>query len=122
MSYLLLYLFFFGYSNNIKHEENYEKIFSESNKDSSLEKINFFNVDNEELFLTDFKDKVLLVNLWATWCAPCRIEMPSLDRLQKILGDKHFQVIAIAVEKTDISKIIEFYGRSKYYKSNDLSR
>ena len=35
-------LIFFGYSNNIKHEENYEKIFSESNKDSSLEKINFF--------------------------------------------------------------------------------
>ena len=102
-------LIFFGYSNNIRHEENYEKIFSESNKDSSLEKINFFNLDNKELFLTDFKDKVLLVNLWATWCAPCRIEMPSLDRLQKILGDKHFQVIAIAVEKTDISKIIEFY-------------
>ena len=56
-------LIFFGYSNNIRHEENYEKIFSESNKDSSLEKINFFNLDNKELFLTDFKDKVLLVNL-----------------------------------------------------------
>ena len=47
-------LIFFGYSNNIKHEKNYEEIFSESNKDSSLEKINFLNLDNEELFFFFF--------------------------------------------------------------------
>tara|TARA_B110000967_G_scaffold18975_1_gene17768 strand:+ start:402 stop:962 length:561 start_codon:yes stop_codon:yes gene_type:complete len=96
-------------SNSTMFEKKHEKIFLKSNNDSRLDSISFFNSEGAEFFLSDFKGKVLLVNLWATWCAPCRIEMPSLDRLQKILGDDNFQVIAIAVEKTDISKIIEFY-------------
>ena len=100
---------FFYYSNNIKFEKNHEKIFTESNDQANLREISFFSLDQQEFFLSDFNGKVLLVNLWATWCAPCRIEMPSLDRLEDILGDERFQVIAIAVEKTDISKIADFY-------------
>ena len=50
-----------------------------------------------------------MINLWATWCLPCKIEMPALDRLQEFIGDEQFEVIAIAVEKTNILKIQEFY-------------
>ena len=51
-----------------------------------------------------------MINLWATWCLPCKIEMPALDRLQEFIGDEQFEVIAIAVEKTNILKIQEFYN------------
>lgn len=49
--------------------------------------------------LKDFGGKVLIVNFWATWCAPCVKEMPALDRLQAKLGGKDFQVVAINQER-----------------------
>ena len=49
--------------------------------------------------LKDFGGKVLIVNFWATWCAPCVKEMPALDRLNAKLGGKDFQVIAINQER-----------------------
>ncbi|WP_421693140.1 TlpA family protein disulfide reductase [Aestuariivirga sp.] len=51
------------------------------------------------LKLSDWKGKVVLVNLWATWCAPCRKEMPDLARLQKELGSDQFEVVAISVDR-----------------------
>jgi len=49
--------------------------------------------------LQDWRGKVVLINLWATWCTPCRKEMPDLDRLQKDLGGKTFEVVAISVDR-----------------------
>jgi thiol-disulfide isomerase/thioredoxin len=48
--------------------------------------------------LADFKGRVVLLNLWATWCAPCRKEMPSLSQLQKDLGSKDFEVVALSLD------------------------
>ena len=49
--------------------------------------------------LADFKGKLVLLNLWATWCAPCREEMPALDRLQVELGSPRFEVVALSVDQ-----------------------
>jgi len=49
--------------------------------------------------LADFRGKVVLLNVWATWCAPCREEMPALDRLQAELGGSGFQVVALSVDQ-----------------------
>ena len=49
--------------------------------------------------LADFRGKVVLLNVWATWCAPCREEMPALDRLQAELGGPAFQVVALSVDQ-----------------------
>lgn len=49
--------------------------------------------------LAGLRGRVVLVNLWATWCAPCIKEMPALDRLQAKLGGAEFQVVAIAVDR-----------------------
>src|SRR5690554_3969404 len=49
--------------------------------------------------IADFAGKTVLLNLWATWCAPCREEMPALDSLQAELGSEHFQVVAVSVDR-----------------------
>ncbi len=48
--------------------------------------------------LADYEGKVLLVNIWATWCAPCREEMPSMERLYRSVGDSDFEILAISVD------------------------
>jgi thiol-disulfide isomerase/thioredoxin len=49
--------------------------------------------------LADFRGKLVLLNVWATWCAPCREEMPALDRLQAKLGGSRFEVVALSVDQ-----------------------
>jgi thiol-disulfide isomerase/thioredoxin len=60
--------------------------------------------------LADFRGKWLLVNLWATWCAPCRSEMPALDRLQGALGGERFEVVAIDIDTRDPERARRFLG------------
>ncbi|GJE56645.1 MULTISPECIES: TlpA disulfide reductase family protein [Methylobacterium] len=60
--------------------------------------------DGADTSLAALRGKALLVNLWATWCAPCKAEMPALDRLQGELGGEKFQVVAINVETRNLDK------------------
>jgi thiol-disulfide isomerase/thioredoxin len=60
------------------------------------------------LTLGDWKGRVMLVNLWATWCAPCRKEMPALAQLQKDLGSDQFEVVAISVDKKGVEASAAF--------------
>lgn len=61
--------------------------------------IAFQDAQGNALNISRWKGRVALVNLWATWCAPCRKEMPDLARLQKELGSKDFEVVAISVDR-----------------------
>jgi thiol-disulfide isomerase/thioredoxin len=54
--------------------------------------------------LSDWRGKTVLVNLWATWCVPCRKEMPALDSLQAKLGGPDFEVVAINIDTRDPEK------------------
>ena len=72
--------------------------------------ISFLNRDGETVTLADFAGKVVVLNLWATWCAPCRREMPALDRLQAEYGGDDFEVVALSQDRGDaLDKILEFY-------------
>ena len=68
----------------------------------------FVDADGRELTLADYKGKVVLLNLWATWCAPCRKEMPGLDRLQASLGSDKFEVVAVSVDRTGVDGAKKF--------------
>lgn len=68
----------------------------------------FTGPDGSEKTLTDFKGRLVLVNLWATWCAPCVTEMPSLDRLQAKLGGTDFTVLALSEDRAGWEKIAPF--------------
>jgi thiol-disulfide isomerase/thioredoxin len=59
----------------------------------------FKNDAGEELTLSDFEGQVILVNFWATWCAPCLREMPTLDRLRQAMASDKFDVLAISVDR-----------------------
>jgi thiol-disulfide isomerase/thioredoxin len=67
-------------------------------KRSALADAAFLDGKGGKLTLAQWKGRVALVNLWATWCAPCRREMPSLAGLQKQLGSADFEVVAISVD------------------------
>lgn len=60
--------------------------------------LSFKGPDGGDLTLADFKGKAVLFNLWATWCVPCRKEMPALDALQKAKGGPDFEVVAVNID------------------------
>ena len=66
-----------------------------------LSELAFTGADGKPMTLAAFQGKVALVNLWATWCAPCRREMPALDRLQAALGGDDFVVVPISIDTGD---------------------
>jgi len=61
--------------------------------------LKFTTASGETKSLNDWRGRVVLVNLWATWCAPCRKEMPSLSALERQMGSKDFEVIAISLDR-----------------------
>jgi cytochrome c biogenesis protein CcmG, thiol:disulfide interchange protein DsbE len=57
-----------------------------------------FTLDGGDMSLADYGDKVVLLNIWATWCAPCREEMPSMQRLYDEFEDTDFEILAVSVD------------------------
>lgn len=62
----------------------------------------FKDADGKELTLAQWKGRNVLLNIWATWCAPCREEMPALERLQKAFGGDDFEVVTISVDQKGV--------------------
>lgn len=64
----------------------------------------FDDAEGKPRKLSDWHGRTVLVNLWATWCVPCRKEMPALDSLQAKLGGPRFEVVAINIDTRDLDK------------------
>jgi thiol-disulfide isomerase/thioredoxin len=69
-----------------------------------LPDLSFEDADGKPKKLSDWRGKTVLLNLWATWCVPCRKEMPALDALQTRLGGKDFEVVAVNIDTRDSDK------------------
>ncbi|MDG1709129.1 MAG: TlpA disulfide reductase family protein [Emcibacteraceae bacterium] len=69
---------------------------------------NFQDAEGNQVSFADFKGKVILVNLWATWCAPCIKEMPDLNKLQESLGGDEFEVVLLSENQDGIESSLKF--------------
>jgi len=79
----------------------------------ALAEVKFQDAAGKERTLADWRGKVVLLNLWATWCLPCRKEMPALDRLQKELGSDKFEVVAVGVDRKGLEGARKFLDETK---------
>ena len=79
----------------------------------ALPEAKFQDASGRERTLADWRGKVVLLNLWATWCLPCRKEMPALDRLQRELGSDAFEVVAVSVDRTGLPGARKFLDEAK---------
>jgi thiol-disulfide isomerase/thioredoxin len=92
----------------------------------SLASLAFNDPDGQPMTLADRSGKTVLLNLWATWCAPCRAEMPALDALQRDKGSDRFEVVAVNVDTGDDVKPRKFLEETgvhslAYYRENTLA-
>ncbi|WP_404422645.1 TlpA disulfide reductase family protein [Thalassospira australica] len=76
------------------------------------EKAVFIEKDGSESDLKDLKGQVILVNLWATWCAPCIEEMPDLDRLASEMDGKPFRILALSQDRGGAEIVQEFFDEN----------
>ncbi len=86
-----------------------ESVFSFFKTPRTMPELKFINRKNREISLDAFKGSFVLLNIWATWCVPCREEMPALDRLQARLAGADFEVLALSIDKGSPSVIRKFY-------------
>jgi thiol-disulfide isomerase/thioredoxin len=71
--------------------------------------LEFKDGEGRPLTLEDFHGKVVLLNIWATWCGPCREEMPTLDALQAELGGPEFEVLALSIDQAGVGAVEDFF-------------
>ena len=72
--------------------------------------ITFLDIKNNELNLNDYRGNLILLNFWATWCAPCKEEMPSLDRLLINKNLNNLKIFSINVGQDNIKKSLNFFN------------
>lgn len=78
----------------------------------ALPEFELVGMQDEARSLSEFQGKWTLVNFWATWCSPCRHEMPSLDALQGALGGEDFTVVTVATGRNAVPAITEFFAEA----------
>ncbi len=74
-----------------------------------LPNISFNDEAGTPLTLESWRGRVVLLNIWATWCGPCRAEMPTLDSLQGRFGGEHFEVVALSLDRAGVAAVRAFY-------------
>jgi thiol-disulfide isomerase/thioredoxin len=83
--------------------------FSFYDQPAELPEIRFVDGDNQPRSLSSFRGRPVLLNIWATWCVPCRKEMPSLDRLQAKFDSSQFLVLTLSIDRQGVPAVKDFY-------------
>jgi cytochrome c biogenesis protein CcmG, thiol:disulfide interchange protein DsbE len=72
------------------------------------------SMDGKDIKLSDYKGKVVMLNFWATWCPPCREEIPSMMNLQKQMEGKPFQMLAVSVDEGGKADVDAFFKKTGF--------
>ena len=107
MRFLIIFLFFL--SNSFAGEVKDIKNLIINKELKKYDNLSFLDVKNNQLNLEDYRGNLVLLNFWATWCAPCKEEMPSLDLLTTKKSLKNLRVFAINVGKDNKQKALNFF-------------
>ncbi len=107
MRFIIIFIFFF--SNSFAGEFSDLKNLVINEKLKKYDELSFLDVDNKEVNLENFKGNLILLNFWATWCAPCREEMPSLNNLQKNKDLNNLKIFPINIGQDNSEKSLKFF-------------
>ena len=105
----LIIVFIFLLSNSLANEVTDIKNLVINKDLKRYEAISFIDAKNGEINLIDYKGNLILLNFWATWCAPCKEEMPSLDLLQVNYDLNNLKIFPINIGKDNLEKALEFF-------------
>lgn len=75
----------------------------------------FPGLDGKNTSLSDYKGKVVLVNIWATWCPPCVEEMPSMQKLYNEFNGKNFEILAVSIDAAGVDAVAPFMKKHKLF-------
>ena len=109
----ILIIFIFLISNSVANEITSIKNLVINKELKKYEDLTFLDSKKEQINLKDFKGKLILLNFWATWCAPCKEEMPSLDLLDKKASLDNLKIFPINVGQESEEKAINFFNDLK---------
>ena len=111
MRFLTIFIFLMLSSFSLEASEIKNLIIYEEPK--KYDNLSFLDDKNNELKLNSFKGNVILLNFWATWCAPCKEEMPSLDLLQENNELNNLKIFPINIGKDNVNKASSFFNNLK---------
>ena len=109
-------IFFILNTNNTYSQPNILKTFNNMvihEKAKDLPNLELINKKGNRIIFNDFSSKITLLNFWATWCAPCKKELPKLDILDQKISQEHLNIILINIENIKYKKIQNFFDELK---------
>ena len=113
IKFFIAVIFIFSTFSSNSKDLNLPKNLIINEKTKEYEDVFFKNRLDEDINLSSYNGKLLLMNFWATWCEPCKKEMPSLDKLAVDQNFKNLKILAINIGQEKINKIQEFYNKTK---------
>ena len=109
LNYLVFFIYLISSSGSYSIERPDIKNLIIHNEKKKIEKVEFFNSKKNKVSLNDYKSNVVIINFWATWCAPCKEEMPHLNQLKSKSKFKDIEIIPINIADEELKKSKEFF-------------
>ena len=109
LNYLVFFIYLISSSSSYSIERTDIKNLIIHKEKKKIEKVEFFNSKNKKVNLNDYKSKLVIINFWATWCAPCKEEMPHLDKLKSKSKFQDIEILPINIADEELTKSETFF-------------